>query len=458
MLERAPGAGEGAAPGRVMVRRSARADTEGVIAFRTEERNAQPGAAHYPGSAGAADPARGTAVAVGYAALALAVASVWVAHEGAGTGLALEWLGVLLLAAAFAERIGLELGPRSWYSPSAPVILAAALLGGPLAGLAAGAAAQFLRTDAIWRRRLAEGGLTSLQGFAAGAAAAAVPAAGSAAVAAVAASFVVMTAGRGLIIWQRRIPGAAGVWARGTAVDVVEGLLLVPLLTTLALAARTSEAAVVGTISSLLVAVALAERLRARYGAALAVERANARLDALTGAPNRRAFEETLAAEHARIVRGARPAALYLIDIDSFKTVNDRFGHAVGDEVIGGVLTRLAAGVRSGDTVARWGGEELTVLAPGLDAACDIGHFAERLRGIVSEPLELGSLHIEVTVSIGATVLDGTVEQGQTLRRADAALYAAKRTRDAVVVRVPQPAAERQSLLLQPATADLVAD
>ena len=441
-----------------MVRRGRHADTERVIAFRIGERKAEPGAARTTGSAGVADPARGTAVAVGYAALALAVASVWVAREGAGTGLALEWLAVLLLAAAFAERIGLELGPRSWYSPSAPVILAAALLGGPLAGLAAGAAAQLLRTETVWRRRLAEGGLTSLQGFAAGAAAAALPAAATAAAAAVAAAFAVMTAGRGLIIWQRRIPGAAGTWARGTAVDLVEGVLLVPLLTTLALAARTSEAAVVGTISSLLVAVALAERLRARYGAALAVERANARLDALTGAPNRRAFEESLAVEHARIVRGARPAALFLIDIDSFKTVNDRFGHAVGDEVIACVLARLAAGVRGVDTVARWGGEELTVLAPGLDAPYDVERFAERLRGLVSEPLELGSLRVEVTVSIGATLLDGSLEPGQALRRADAALYAAKETRDAVVVHLPQPAGERHALLLQPATADLVLD
>jgi diguanylate cyclase (GGDEF)-like protein len=437
-----------------MVRAGTGSDSETVIAFRAEERKAERGVARLLAAGGVADPARGTAVAVGYAALALAAASLWISHHGAGTGLHPAWLAVLLLAAAFAERIGLELGPRSWYSPSAPVILAAALLGGPLAGLAAGAAAQFLRLEVVWRRRLAEGGLASLQGFAAGAAAAGVAStsAGLAAAAAVSASLAVMTVGRALIIAQRRIPGAARLWLRGTVVDVVEAVLLVPLLTTLALAARTSEAAVVGTIASLLAAVALAERLRARYGEALARERANARRDELTGAPNRRAFEELLAAEHARIVRGARPAALFLVDIDSFKAVNDRYGHAIGDEALAAVIARLAAGLRAGDTVARWGGEELTVLAPGLDVARDVERFAERLRRVVSDPpLELGPVSLDLTVSVGATLLDGSLTPERALRRADAALYDAKETRDAVALRLPPASPRPGAARLQPA-------
>jgi diguanylate cyclase (GGDEF)-like protein len=264
-----------------------------------------------------------------------------------------------------------------------------------------------------------------------------------------------MTVGRGLVIWQRRIPGASGTWLRGTAVDVVEAILLLPLLSTLTIAAHTSEAAVVGTIASLLAAVGLAERLRARYGEALARERENARTDDLTGAPNRRAFEELLAAEHARVVRGNRPAALFLLDVDSFKAVNDRFGHAVGDAVLGAIVARLGEGLRAGDSVARWGGEELTVLAPGLDAAGDVERFADRLRRLVAEtPFEAGGTSVHVTVSVGATILDGRVTPEQALRRADAALYAAKETRDAVALRlggVPprdgprlvRPAAER---------------
>ena len=411
-----------------------------MIAFRTRERSARDDAARPAGTAGVADPARGTALAVAYAALALAVATVWVGRYGAGTELHPACLAVLLLAAAFAERIGLQLGPRSWYSPSAPVILLAALLGGPLAGLAAGGASQLVRLDAIWRRRLAEGGLAGVQGFAAGAAATAALPAGAAAgaAAAVLASFAVMTAGRGLVIHARGIPDALRVWLRGTLVDVVEGVLLVPLLTTLSLAAATSQGAVAGTIVSLLVAVALAERLRARYGDALARERANARLDSLTGAPNRRAFEEQLAAEHARVVRGSRPAALFLVDIDSFKAVNDRFGHAAGDEVLAAVVERLRLGLRAADTIARWGGEELTVLAPSLDAPGEVERLGERLRALVAEtPFAVGAEELRITVSVGGTLLDGAVPPGQALRRADAALYRAKETRDSVALRLP---------------------
>jgi diguanylate cyclase (GGDEF)-like protein len=424
-----------------------------MLAFRSEERTAGLDAARLD-AAGVADPAHGTALAVGYAALAVLVASLWVAQHGASTDLHLAWLAVLLLAAAFAERIGLQLGPRSWYSPSAPVILAAALLGGPLAGLAAGASSQFLRTEVVWRRRLAEGGLASLQGFAAGAVAVQLAAAGTApaVTGAVAASFALMTAGRGFVIWQRRIPGARGTWLRGTAVDVVEAILLVPLLSTLTIAAQTSEAAVVGTIASLLAAVGLAERLRARYGEALARERENARTDDLTGAPNRRAFEELLAAEHARVVRGSRPAALFLLDVDSFKAVNDRFGHAVGDAVLGAVVSRLGGGLRAGDTVARGGGEELTVLAPGLDGACDVERFADRLRRLVAEtPFEAGETSVHVTVSVGATLLDGRVPPEQALGRADAALYAAKETRDAVALRLGGAPPRSGPALLRPA-------
>jgi diguanylate cyclase (GGDEF)-like protein len=420
-----------------------------MLAFRVEERKAGLDAARP--DAGVADPARGTAVAVGYAALALLCASVWVAQHGASTGLHPAWLAVLLLAAAFAERIGLQLGPRSWYSPSAPVILAAALLGGPLAGLAAGASSQFLRTGTVWRRRLVEGGLASLQGFAAGAVAMQLAAAGTtpAVTGAVTASLAVMTVGRGLVVWQRQIPGARATWLRGTAVDVVEAILLVPLLSTLTIAAQTSQAAVVGTIASLLAAVGLAERLRARYGDALARERENARTDDLTGAPNRRAFEELLAAEHARVVRGSRPAAVLLLDVDSFKAVNDRFGHAVGDAVLGAVVARVGEGLRAGDVVARWGGEELTVLAPGLDVPGEVERFAERLRSLVAEtPFAAGGTSVHVTVSVGATILDGRVTSEQALRRADAALYAAKESRDAVALRLGgQPARSGPSLL-----------
>jgi diguanylate cyclase (GGDEF)-like protein len=422
-----------------------RADDQLVTALRLRQRKA-PHAAAATLPARVADPARGTAIAVVYATAALTVAVVWAGRDGFSTDLNPVAFAVLLLAAAFAERIGLELGPRSWYSPSAPVILAAALLGGPLAGLAAGAAAQFLRTDVIWRRRLAEGGLASLQGFGAGLAAAAAAGAGRpafAVAAAVSASFAITSLGRAPIIARRGVPQAGSVWLRGTIVDLVEAVLLIPLLTTLAIAAAASESAVVGTVASLLVAVALAERLRAGYGQKLAVEQENARRDQLTGAPNRRAFEELLADEHARIVRGARPAALFVIDVDHFKSVNDRFGHAVGDEVLVAVLRRLGDGLRANDVVARWGGEEITVLAPGLDRAVDVERFADQLRSLVADgALALSCGPLPITVSVGATILDGASGPDRALRRADAALYDAKRERNTAVLELATPAHE----------------
>ena len=74
----------------------------------------------------------------------------------------------LVVAAAAAERVVVQLGPRSWYTASTPVIVLAALIGGPLVGVAAGASTQIIRPESVWRRQAAEGGVASLQGLTAG--------------------------------------------------------------------------------------------------------------------------------------------------------------------------------------------------------------------------------------------------------------------------------------------------
>jgi diguanylate cyclase (GGDEF)-like protein len=158
----------------------------------------------------------------------------------------------------------------------------------------------------------------------------------------------------------------------------------------------------------------------------------------LTGAPNRRAFEEALTAEHARIVRGSLPAGLFVVDVDRFKSVNDRFGHAVGDEALVAVVRRLTESLRPSDVVARWGGEEITVLAPALGSRQALERFARRIRSIVADvPLETSADAISLTVSVGATLLDGSIAPLAALRYADEALYGAKQTRDAAAVRLP---------------------
>jgi diguanylate cyclase (GGDEF)-like protein len=129
-----------------------------------------------------------------------------------------------------------------------------------------------------------------------------------------------------------------------------------------------------------------------------------------------------------------------VIDVDHFKSVNDRFGHAVGDEVLVAVLRRLGDGLRANDVVARWGGEEITVLAPGLDRAVDVEGFADRLRSLVADgALTLSCGPLPITVSVGATILDGASGPDRALRRADAALYDAKRARNTAVLELAAP-------------------
>ena len=134
----------------------------------------------------------------------------------------------------------------------------------------------------------------------------------------------------------------------------------------LAYTAVTSETLTAAALTAGLAMLTIAHHLRLTTIEALDAERANARRDQLTGAPNRRAFEEALAGEHARVVRGSLPAGLFVVDIDRFKAINDRFGHAVGDEALVTVVRRLTESLRPSDVVARWGGEEITVLAPGI--------------------------------------------------------------------------------------------
>jgi two-component system cell cycle response regulator len=147
--------------------------------------------------------------------------------------------------------------------------------------------------------------------------------------------------------------------------------------------------------------------------------------DGLTGLWNRRALEQLLpqVLEDAR--RVGRSAAVLVIDIDHFKQVNDSEGHLAGDEALRTVAGRLRSGVRSDQTLGRWGGEEFLVLAPDTDHAGGLD-LAERLRVAVGwEPVALSEQRsIPVTVSIG--MASGATDHLQLLRQADAALYVAK--------------------------------
>ncbi len=394
-----------------------------------------------------ADPSRGTRVAIGFSLLAVTLSAAWVARDGWETGTTVPVTAALLVIAAAAERIVVQLGPRSWYTASTPTIVLAALLGGPLVGFAAGVATQAARVEAVWRRRLAEGGLAAIQGLAAGivglAAWTDASSASGIALAAMAVAVGVNSTGRLLVMLERRATPLGRLWIRGFVVDCLETLLVVPLLAVLLLTAETSSVLVVATMAALLAALTIAKRSRESTEAALAAEQRNARRDQLTGAPNRRAFEEALASEHSRVVRGGTPAGLLVVDIDRFKSVNDAHGHRVGDDVLVEVVRRLADGLRPHDVVARWGGEELTVLAPGVRGRRQLEQLGERVRALVGgRPIVTSAGEAPITVSVGGTLLDGSVAPAVALQLADQALYEAKRTRNATVVSLP----ERQSV------------
>jgi diguanylate cyclase (GGDEF)-like protein len=150
--------------------------------------------------------------------------------------------------------------------------------------------------------------------------------------------------------------------------------------------------------------------------------------DALTGLPNRRQFMQQLESEIGRVRRGTtREACVLMLDLDHFKRVNDRHGHAVGDSLLRHFAGLLREELRATDTAGRMGGEEFAVILPGSDlAAAQI--FAQRLCDrLAARPLVAGPARVEATVSIGIAAITGSdLTPDAVLSRADTALYQAK--------------------------------
>jgi diguanylate cyclase (GGDEF)-like protein len=148
--------------------------------------------------------------------------------------------------------------------------------------------------------------------------------------------------------------------------------------------------------------------------------------DSLTGLANRALILDRLDHALARAERSGRPCALLFVDLDRFKPVNDRFGHAAGDEVLVTVAGRLRDVVRPGDTVGRLGGDEFVVLAEDIDRAETAVELAERVRNAITEPVPVGGHDVHVGTSIGIVLADDRHRPESLLQEADAALFAAK--------------------------------
>jgi diguanylate cyclase (GGDEF)-like protein len=152
---------------------------------------------------------------------------------------------------------------------------------------------------------------------------------------------------------------------------------------------------------------------------------AAARTDPLTGLANVRAWEEQLSRELAASGRTRHPVAIAVLDIDGFKVINDRLGHEAGDRVLRSSAAAWQAQLRGGDLLARLGGDEFAILLPRCPAD-DAMRLADRLRAATQE----------ATASIGVASWDGQEPVVDLMRRADAALYAAKAAgRDQVAAR-----------------------
>ncbi len=145
--------------------------------------------------------------------------------------------------------------------------------------------------------------------------------------------------------------------------------------------------------------------------------------DRLTGVANRYAFESVFDSIAALARRNGLLLALILFDVDFFKEVNDRFGHAVGDRVLRAVAEIAQSEIRASDSLARWGGDEFVVLCPGTSLS-GARHLAERLLARV-RAADLG-LDAPLGLSIGVAAFAGDEDLESLLKRADAALYRAK--------------------------------
>jgi diguanylate cyclase (GGDEF)-like protein len=343
------------------------------------------------------------------------------------TRLERPWLVVFLAVCAMvAVTQAIGFGEDTEFDGAQPLTILAGILGGPLAGAGTGVVSTIFY-GVPGGSRLTYGSVRALQGLVAGVIVEApmlrfdtAPRALAVGLATEAAAGAVTLLAIALLAATAHRP----VDRSSAASNFVAALLAAPLLAGLAMAdVHAGAGPVVLIIVPALLGVIATRVFRERWHLRHAESEARANRDPLTGAYNRRWFESAIAAE----IAGGRSTGLVLLDIDHFKSVNDRHGHAAGDAVLLDTVQRLVAGVRPGDGVVRWGGEEFAILLRSLGDDADLAARAEQLRRTIGDrAFDFEGTPITITASAGAATL--TSDADSLVRAADAALYDAKRT------------------------------
>lgn len=152
--------------------------------------------------------------------------------------------------------------------------------------------------------------------------------------------------------------------------------------------------------------------------------------DGLTGLPNRKCFDQTLASVLALADRNGSQVAVGLLDLDGFKPINDRVGHAAGDVVLQAVAERMKNVLRKSDRVARIGGDEFGLILTNVHALQDVATICDKLLAAIAEPIDFHGQPLRVTGSLGIALYPQHGDDDQQLRvLADHAMYQAKRSR-----------------------------
>lgn len=182
--------------------------------------------------------------------------------------------------------------------------------------------------------------------------------------------------------------------------------------------------------------------LRAKLSDSQDVERRTRHLalhDSLTALPNRGYFLQRLHEVLAEPSPTAPSVAVLFLDLDGFKAINDTHGHAIGDQLLSIVAVRLLRTVRAHDMVGRLGGDEFACLLRDVPGCDQLTRLADKVFTAVSDPVRMGELLVQVQASIGIAVRDTPdISPEMLLRRADAAMYAAKRAQSRVAFYDPE--------------------